>query len=97
MGLAEPHLAAYAQYVNLGFTMRRLYQSAYPQTRYDPPWGIWDQATTVPKCAQSAIRLRLCCGRNVTIGHHLLRISAALGRHPKNREAFPVHEEISQE
>ena len=46
MGLAEPHLAAYAQYLNFGFTMRRLYQSAYPQTRYDPPWGIWDQATT---------------------------------------------------
>jgi len=39
MGLAEPHLAAYAQYVNLGFTMRRLYQSACPQTRYDPLVG----------------------------------------------------------
>ena len=42
MGLAAPHLAAYAQYVNFGFTMRRLYQSACPQTRYDPPWGKWD-------------------------------------------------------
>jgi hypothetical protein len=46
MGLAEPHLAAYAQYVNLGFTIRSLYQSACPQTRYDPRGGNWDAATT---------------------------------------------------
>ena len=39
MGLAAPHLAAYAQYVNSGFTMRRLYRSACPQTRYDPAVG----------------------------------------------------------
>jgi hypothetical protein len=35
MGLAEPHVAAYAQSVNPRFTIRGLYRSARPKTRYD--------------------------------------------------------------
>lgn len=35
MGLAEPHVAAYAQSVNPRFTIRGLYRGARPKTRYD--------------------------------------------------------------
>jgi hypothetical protein len=45
MGLAGPHLAAYAQSVNLRFTMRGLNRRTRPQTYYAR--GERDNTTTM--------------------------------------------------
>ena len=50
MGLAEPHVAAYAQSVNPRFTMRGLDRSARPKTRYVALGGARDMGVERSAC-----------------------------------------------